>query len=276
MSVQLASIQSLIIDIDGVLWRGDKALPGVAEFFSFLQSHRIGFVVVTNNATRTPESLLARLASLSVGVSPTQILTSAKAAALYLRQRLQTGSRVLVVGEDGLLDALRREGFAAEPADIDDPGPSNAVVVGLDRGFTYRKLQGASKAIRSGAFFVATNTDTTIPSDNELLPGAGAIVAAVQTAASATPTVIGKPYRPMFDAALELLQAPRDRTAMLGDRLDTDIQGAKDIGLATILVMTGVTTPEEARASSLKSDFSCSDLVELRERWEAELSRVKS
>ena len=282
MAAQIVTIESLIIDIDGVLWRGSIPLPGVADFFAFLTAHAIRFIVVTNNATATAESLVGRLASLNVAVAPSQILTSAKATALYLRQELPAGSLVLVVGEEGLLDALRQAGFSAEPADSADISTPSlakggqrgvaAVVVGLDRDFTYRKLRGASSAIRAGARFIATNTDSTIPAEDGLAPGAGAIVSAVQAATSVTPTVMGKPYRPMFDAALEMLASPRDRTAMLGDRLDTDIAGARDAGLATILVLTGVTTIEEARTSTLKADFTFNDLVELRARWEEGLA----
>jgi 4-nitrophenyl phosphatase len=273
MPTQLAAIQSLIIDMDGVLWRGAKPLPGVAAFFDLLQARGNRFLVVTNNATRTAEFLVERLATMGVHVSPLQVMTSAKATALYLQHELPVGSRVLVIGEEGLLDALRRAGFSAEPADSPDGSQSAAaVVVGLDRGVNYGKLRGASSAILAGARFIATNTDATFPAEQGLVPGAGAIVAAVQTATSVAPTVIGKPHSPMFDIALEILHTSPEHTAMLGDRLDTDIEGAQAAGLATILVLTGVTTAEEARASSVKPDFTFSDLLELTRRWETELA----
>jgi 4-nitrophenyl phosphatase len=269
MSAQIASIQSIIIDLDGVLWRGAKPLPGVAGFFGLLEARAIRFLVVTNNATRTAESVAERLATIGVSVPPSRILTSAKALVFYLREELPAGSRLLVIGEEGLLDTLVQAGFLAAPADSADEGISvAAVVVGLDRGVTYHKLAVASTAIRAGARFVATNTDATLPTEDGVMPGAGAIVAAVQTATSVLPTVIGKPHRPMFKAALEILKTAPERTAMLGDRLDTDIQGAQAVGLTTILVFTGVTTIEEARASTIKPDFAFANLIELKERWE--------
>lgn len=273
--MQLAYIKSLIIDIDGVLWRGSKPLPGVADFFSFLQAHSVRFLIVTNNATRTAESLVERLMALGVRVSPDEILTSAKATALYLKQELPEGSLVLIVGEEGLLDALSRVGFRAVQADLAEADdPARAVVVGLDRGLTYRKLLAGTIAIRAGARFIATNTDATFPAEQGLVPGAGSMVAAVQTATSVTPTVIGKPYRPMFDAALDLLNSPKVQTAMLGDRLDTDIQGAQSVGLKTILVLTGVTTAEEANESTIRPDLTVANLVELKEEWESSLAKA--
>lgn len=273
--MQLASIRSLIVDIDGVLWRGSKTLPGVADFFAFLRANGVRFLFVTNNATRTAESLVERLAGLDVVISPSDILTSAKATALYLREQLPEGSRVLVVGEEGILDALNREGFRAEPADsTNQNGQVAAVVVGLDRGLTYRKLRGGTLAIRGGAKFIATNTDATLPTEEGLVPGAGSIVAAMQTATSLAPTVIGKPFRPMFNAALNLLNSQLEQTAMLGDRLDTDIQGAKAAGLKTILVLTGVTTAEQARSSAIKADLTTPNLVELAREWAQSLEKA--
>jgi 4-nitrophenyl phosphatase len=273
MSAKITSVKSIIIDIDGVLWRGAKPLPGVADFFALLKARAVDFLIVTNNATRTPESIAERLAQIGVSVSSSQILTSAKAAALYLRQELPPGSLTLVVGEEGLLDTLHQAGLLAEPADSADGGkPVAAVVVGLDRDVTYAKLAAASAAIRAGARFVATNADATIPTEDGIMPGAGAIVAAVQTATSVVPTVIGKPHRPMFKAALDILKTAPERTAMLGDRLDTDIEGAQAAGLITILVFTGVTSMEAASASTIKPDFSFTNLIELKEQWETAFS----
>lgn len=273
--MHLASIKSLIIDIDGVLWRGSKPLPGVADFFVFLKAHGIQFLIVTNNATRTAEFLVDRLATLNVSVSPDEILTSAKATALHLKRELPEASLVLVVGEEGLMDALTGAGFRALPADSPEAdSAAAAVVVGLDRGLTYRKLRVGATAIRAGARFIATNTDATFPAEEGLVPGAGSMVAAVQTATSVTPTVIGKPFRPMFDAALKILQSDVAATAMLGDRLDTDVQGAQAVGLKTILVLTGVTTAEEAKASSIKPDLTVLNLAELREKWESSASKA--
>lgn len=277
MPTELASIESIVIDIDGVLWRGDKPLPGVAEFFGFLKTNAIRFLVVTNNATRTPEAQAERLRTVGVDISPDRILTSAIATLIYLKKELPAWSHLLVVGEAGLTDTLSRGGFVVEQIQLAEVIPSvAAVVVGLDRDVNYKKLTAAFSAIRAGARFVATNTDTTFPTEVGLVPGAGAIVAAVEASTSTTPVVIGKPHRPMFEAALGFLQSPPERTAMLGDRLDTDIQGAQVAGFATILVLTGVTTVQEARVSRIKPDYCFSNLIELMERWEADLEKMKA
>ena len=276
MTLPLASIQALVIDMDGVLWRGTQPLPGVAEFFEFLSQNSIGFLLATNNATRTPDYAVDRMAALGVAVPVRQVLTSASAAALWLQHELPAGAHVMIVGETGLYETLSRAGFQTiDPGDPATVGQrADAVVAGLDRAFTYDKLRRAMFEIRAGARFIATNGDATLPAEDGLLPGAGSVVAAIQTASGVVPVTIGKPYRPMFDAALDVLQTPRERTAMLGDRLDTDIEGGRQAGLASILVLTGVTTAEEAQASPIKADFTFSNLIELRRQWAGELARA--
>jgi HAD superfamily hydrolase (TIGR01457 family) len=273
MTAQLASIQALIIDMDGVLWRGAQALPGGTDLIEFLSQNSIRFLLATNNATRTPDYVIQRMAGLGVAVTPQQVLTSAGATARYLEHELPTGSRVLVIGEEALYRMLAEVGFQTlDPSEALTEGRrAVAVVVGLDRAFTYEKLQRAVFEIRAGARFIATNGDVTFPAEHGLVPGTGSIVAAVQAASGVTPTIIGKPYRPMFDTALEILKTPRERMAMLGDRLDTDIEGGQAAGLATILVLTGVTTAAEAQASPLKPDFTFPNLIELRKQWAEEL-----
>ncbi len=277
MPLRLASLQALVIDMDGVLWRGAQPLPGVADFFEFLAQNSIRYLLATNNATRSADYAVERMRKLGVATAREQVLTSANATARWLEHQLPAGARVLVVGEKALAQELARVGL--EPVDAGDPTTEDhrteAVVVGLDRGFTYEKLRRAHAEIRAGAKFIATNGDLTFPAESGLVPGAGSIVAAVEAATGVVPTVVGKPFRPMFDTALELLQTPPERTAMLGDRLDTDIEGGRDAGLATILVLTGVTTGEEAEASPIKPDFMYLNLVELREQWAAELAQIR-
>ncbi len=277
MASQLGAIRALIIDMDGVLWRGSQVLPGVAEFFAFLNHNSIRFLLSTNNATRTAESVVEQMKRIGVDIKSEQGLTSANATARWLRHKLAPGARVLVIGEKALSQELAREGF--DPVDPTDPLRSGertaAVVVGLDRRFTYDKLYRAMVEIRLGAEFIATNGDVTFPAEHGLAPGAGALVAAVRAASQTEPTTIGKPHQPMYETALELLGTPREQTAMLGDRLDTDIEGGEAAGLPTILVMTGVTTEGELRASRIKPTFVFPDLIALVEQWERELSAIE-
>jgi 4-nitrophenyl phosphatase len=260
----LANLRGLVIDLDGVLWRGKERLPGVAEFFDFLMAREMRFLIATNNASRTREDFAAQVNAIGGRVSPEQMLTSSVATARYLTHVLPRGAKILPVGEEGLIRALAEAGFTLVERGAD------AVVAGIDRTLTYDKLRRATLDIRAGAKFIGTNPDKTLPTEEGSVPGAGSILAALETASGVTPTVIGKPARPMFDIALEMLGTPRGQTAMLGDRLETDILGAQQAGLKSILVLTGITTRELLAASDIQPDFVCDDLVALRRTWECD------
>jgi 4-nitrophenyl phosphatase len=258
---QLDSIRALIIDVDGVLWRGSFSMPGVPAFFDFLSAHKIAFIIATNNAARPASEIIERLAAMGVRIDESQVLTSSEATALYLRHIAPRGARVLVVGGEGLTNAMARAGYDLVEKDAE------VVVAGLDMSVTYDKLKRAALEIRRGAKFVGTNADKTLPSAEGDIPGAGAIIAAIQAATDVAPLIIGKPERAMFDIAVEQMHAARETTAMLGDRLDTDIEGAKRAGLKSILVMTGVTTRESLAQSRVQPDFVFENLDALREMW---------
>jgi 4-nitrophenyl phosphatase len=258
----LRDVHSLIVDIDGVLWKGREALPGVPAFFDFLRGNKISFIIASNNSARPASDIVARLAQMGVRVDPREVLTSAEVAALCLPRLVGNGARVYLVGGEGIRDALARAGFAIVEENAD------AVVVGLDRDLTYEKLKRATFEIRRGAKFIGTNADKTFPTDEGLAPGGGAIIAAIQAATDVAPIVVGKPERAMFDIAMEQMGADRARAAMLGDRLDTDIEGARRAGLKSILVLTGVTTREMLAQSKVQPDWVFEDLDELRENWE--------
>jgi HAD superfamily hydrolase (TIGR01457 family) len=258
---QLSNFRSLVIDIDGVLWKGQEALPGVPEFFDFLRRRAIPFIIASNNSARPASDIIERLALMNVRADPSEVLTSAEATAKYLPRLIRQGSRVYVVGGQGINDALRRAGFGLVDRNAD------AVVVGIDPDLTYEKLKRATFEIRRGAKFIGTNADKTYPTDEGIVPGAGAILAAIQTATDVVPIIIGKPERAMFDIAVEQMQADPATCAMLGDRLDTDIQGARNAGLLSILVMTGITTHDTLEQSQIKPDFIFENLDSLRAAW---------
>jgi len=261
-ALSLDSIRALIIDVDGVLWRGSLAMPGVPALFDFLSAHKIKFIIATNNAARPASEIIERMAAMGIRVNESQVLTSSEATALYLRRIVSRGARVLVVGGEGLTDAMTRAGYDLVTQDAD------VVVAGLDMSVTYDKIKRAALEIRRGAKFVGTNADKTLPSAEGDIPGAGAIIAAIQAATDVAPLIIGKPERAMFDIAVEQLQAARETVAMLGDRLDTDIEGAQRAGLKSILVMTGVTTRESLAQSKVRPDFVFENLDVLREMWQ--------
>ena len=258
----LGEIRGLVMDMDGVLWRGDTNMPGVADFFAFLRKRGIRFLLATNNATRTPGYYVERLQSNGVNIRPEDVLTSSLATARYLRRTNANGARILIIGEEGLISALREAGF-----ELVERG-AQYVVAGLDRELTYEKLKRATLEIRAGARFIATNPDKTLPTDEGLVPGAGSILAAIETASGKPPDIIiGKPARTMFDLAVETLGLPRDQVAMLGDRMDTDIEGAHAADLHTILVLTGITMREELEHAAVQPDWVFDDLRALQAAW---------
>ncbi len=261
MTLSLDTIRYLIVDIDGVLWHGKQPLPGVPEFFAFLNARQIHYIIATNNSARPVTDITERLARMGVYVDAGRVLTSADATALYLPRIVPPGSRVLLVGGQGIADALTGAGYRLADRDV------AAVVVGVDFDLTYDKLKRATFEIRRGAIFIGTNNDKTFPSDEGLTPGAGAIIAALRTATDAQPIIVGKPQRAMFDMAVQTMGGDPAAAAMLGDRLDTDIEGAQRAGLKSILLLTGVTSPELLAQSSVKPDWVFKDLPALCSAW---------
>ncbi len=259
---RLCDIRSLVIDADGVLWHGRQDLPGVRAFFDFLHTHGICYIVASNNSARPASDLIERAAQLGAQIDESRVLTSADATALYLPRILPPGGRVLLVGGEAIRQALTRAGYQLVDKDAE------VVVAGLDLSLTYDKLKCATLEIRRGAKFVGTNADKTFPATEGLIPGAGSILAALVAATDVEPIVIGKPARAMFDLAIEKMQGDRATTAMLGDRLDTDIEGAHHAGLKSILVMTGVTSPEALARSTIRPDWVFQDLPALIKAWQ--------
>lgn len=258
----LASIDALIMDMDGVLWRDNDPLPGLAPFFGYLHAEAIPYALATNNSSKTPAEYAAKLARFGVTVAPERIITSSVAAARFLQKR-KPGARVFAVGMPGMFRTLEAHGFTLTDTDVD------FVVVGIDWEVTYAKIATASRLIRQGATFIGTNPDLTFPTPDGLVPGAGSIIAAVQAASETTPIMIGKPETAMFEMALDFLGAPRARTAMLGDRLETDILGGQRAGLRTILVCTGIHTRADVAASGVQPDLIFDDLPDFLRRWQA-------
>ncbi len=257
----LRDIRALLIDMDGVLWRGQAPLPGLTDFFRLLRGRPIAFRLVTNNASKTPDQYVDKLAAMDVQITPDEIFTSAIATAQYLAA-VAPGASVYVIGEDGLRQALLDHGLRLSQGDRAD-----FVAVGWDQSLTFRKLTEATLLIRAGARFIGTNPDVTWPGEQGLLPGNGATLAYLQASTSVAPLIIGKPERPMFDAALATLGADPAHTAMLGDRLETDILGAQNAGLRAILVLTGATDWAMLDASQVRPDWVFDGLPDLTRTW---------
>jgi glycerol-1-phosphatase len=228
---------TVICDIDGVVYRGDELLPGSDIALQRLVTAGVDLYFATNNSTKTPVTVAERITAMTgVLIAPGSVVTSAEAAVGMLGDEEHP---VMVLGSDGITTALVQAGMDV----TDEPTEARAVLVGLDWDFSYPRLTRAADAVRAGARFIATNTDPTYPVAGGLLPGGGAMVAAVQATTGVTPEVAGKPHRPMR----ELLRARGIGAAwVVGDRVDTDVALADaEPDWTSILVLTGVTTPDE-------------------------------
>ncbi len=256
--MDIHSLGAFILDLDGVLYRGSEPLSGASDFLTFLQDRRYKYILLTNNATRTPAQVADRLRQMDMPVDASRILTSSVATAQYLKAARPHGARLFVIGEDGLREPLADAGF-----ELADSGPADYVVLGMDRGFNYAKLKRATLLIRAGAQFVATNPDATFPTPDGLVPGAGALAAALTTATGVPPMVIGKPEPTALRMALERMQSDPRATAAVGDRLETDIEGGCRAGLQTILVLTGVSTRQDMATFHLQPTWVFANLHDL-------------
>lgn len=232
-----ANIDGCILDMDGVLYRGNTLIERVPDFLDSLNHAGIRYTMATNNSTNTPAQYVEKLAAMGIDVPENAIVTSGVATATYLRATYPRGTRIYVVGMDALRDAVFADGFF-DPAERD----ADVVVSGAHFGLRYEHLKIACLAIRNGATYVATNADRTFPSEEGLIPGAGAIVAALSAATDVDPTVVGKPSPEMVESCLRIMETERSRSLMIGDRLDTDILAGQRAGTQSLLVLTGVST----------------------------------
>lgn len=259
-------IRGVILDMDGVLYRGSTPLPGAREIIGFFQEVGIAYALATNNSARTANQYQQVLERMGIVVPVERILTSAMAAAWYLRRLAPQGGTVFVIGEEGLLQEIAAAGFTLS---AEDP---RFVVSGLDRTLTYEKLAIACRAISRGAKFIGTNADPILPTEDGFIPGSGAILAAIAKATGVEPVILGKPEAPLVEMALERLGTTPETTAMIGDQLGTDILGGKRLGLRTILVLSGVSRREHIEESGVVPDLVVSGLPELLELWRRGIS----
>jgi 4-nitrophenyl phosphatase len=255
----LSTITHLIIDMDGVLYIGDRPMPCLREFFAFLRERQIQFILATNNSTRTPQQYVDKLAGMGVTVFPQEILVSGQATARFLARQYPRGTRVHVFGMPSLRQAMTNEGFTLADEDV------QLVVASMDREVTFEKLKRATLLIRGGARFIATNLDPTNPSEEGLIPGTGAMIVALEAASGTQATAIGKPQPIMYQLAMEQMGATPATTAAIGDRVDTDILGGKRAGLATICVLSG--SSDRAEAEAIETDLIFEDIAQLLETW---------
>lgn len=255
---------ALVCDLDGVVYRGDEAVPGAVEAVEALRAGGVRIVFCTNNSRYTIEQYQTKLARFGLSLTDDDLVTSAVVTAEVLGARGYAGRHALVVGGDGILQALRNAGVYVVDGDAPDLDATDVavVVVGWDPRFDYDAMRRATFAVCSGATFVATNDDAAFPAAAGLWPGAGAILASIQTASGRRAEVMGKPHPPMLDAVARRL-GDAQRIAIVGDRPETDLAGGAARGWTTILVLSGVTSRGDLDRVHPKPDLIIESLAEL-------------
>ncbi|MCB9412936.1 MAG: HAD-IIA family hydrolase [Actinobacteria bacterium] len=227
----------LLLDLDGVVYAGAGAIPYAVTALNRVSDQGVHLAYVTNNASRPPSAVVAHLADLGLVAAEADVVTSAQAGARLISESLPAGAEVLVVGGEGLREAVHARGFQIVEDGLAHPA---AVIMGFSPEIGWRQLAQATYAVTGGAEFFATNTDRTIPTADGIAPGNGMLVAVVSQVTGVLPRIAGKPERPLMLESVERTSARRP--LVVGDRLDTDIAGARGAGLASLLVLTGVST----------------------------------
>jgi HAD superfamily hydrolase (TIGR01457 family) len=230
----------LFLDLDGVVNRGDEAVPGAAEAIRTIRGLGRSILFLTNNSSKTPEQVSAKLALMDIPASREDVLTSSLATAAMLEREGEAGKEAFLIGERGIREALEAIGIRIVDG---EPERADLVVVGFDRSVDYARLRTASLLVQRGARLIATNSDASYPTPEGLWPGAGAILASITTTTGARALVVGKPARPLFEAAVRVTGA--GNPLVVGDRLDTDISGAIGMGWDSLLVLSGASRPAD-------------------------------
>lgn len=276
-------VRGILCDLDGVVYRGDRACPGAVEGLSDARDAGVRVLFMTNNASRPPQVVADQLTGLGLQTDADEVLNASQVAARVLLERrdrgelvLEEGAVVLAVGGEGVGAALADAGLPwAAPEQVreaelaGEPLPVSAVVQGYGPRLGVSDLTEAVYAVRAGATWVATNDDATLPTERGLAIGNGSLVAAVANATGVLPEVVGKPHAPAYRIAVERLGLASEDCLMLGDRLDTDIAGAAGVGLRSALVLTGVSTRAEVEQAParLRPDHVAATIPELTHLW---------
>jgi len=248
-----------LIDLDGVIYRGNELLPGAKEFIDWLETYHKKYLFLTNNSFATGTQIRAKLERLGIATDNAHLLTAGQAAVQNIARRIPEGV-VYVVGEQPLIDLVESHGLKAAGVDAQK---ADAVLVGLDRNFDYTVMTYAMQAVRSGALFVTINRDPVLPIADGFIPGCGALAAAIETASGVTPEVVGKPEPMLLQEAMHMLSSQPDETVMVGDGLQVDILAGRNAGTHTLLVLSGSSSREDLEKSSIKPDHVYIDLADL-------------
>ncbi len=260
MNFNITNYQGIIFDLDGVIYSGNSLIPGAKELTSYLQRERIPFIFLTNNSSKSVEQISEKLTALGLNnINTNQVLSSAVAVGLWLTKNISIDQKIFIYGMNGLREQVLSLGYQ-----LTEDQDADLILAGLNMDITYEKLARASLAIQNGARLVASNADLTYPTERGLLPGAGSTLKALTSASGKEPEVVlGKPSKEFFALAEDLLQVTPSKILMIGDRLDTDILGAKQAGMNTLLVLTGVTKKSELASSEIRPDYILESLLNI-------------
>ena len=254
--------KGFIFDLDGTIYRGNQLIPGAERVVRRVRENRRKVVFLSNNSLQAREQCATKLARLGISTPPEDVINSTFVMVNYLK-KLAPQARLFAVGEIPFIEELKRAGFQIS----DEPKEVEYVVVALDRTFNYQKLNIAFQAVRLGAQFVATNPDRTYPVEEGEIPGCAGMIGAIEAVTGKNvEVVVGKPSRIMIQAALEVMGFMPEDCILIGDNLETDIRMGKDSGMATGIVLTGVTdekTLEEYKHTSFQPDFVFQNIVDV-------------
>ena len=256
----MAKKAGFLLDMDGVIYRGDELVKGTAEFLTRLDQQEIPYLFLTNNSQRTRRDVVKKLAALGIFTSDDKVFTCAMATARFLAMQKPNGT-AYVLGENGLTQALHVNGYS-----VVDKNP-DYVVVGEGRTFTFEMVEKAVRMVEGGAKLIATNMDTSCPTDQGIRPGCGALVAMIEKAAHVEAFSVGKPSPVMMRMARKELGLATNETIMVGDTMYTDILGGVQMGYRTVLVLSGHTTQKEADKYAYQPDLVVNHANEISDEW---------
>jgi 4-nitrophenyl phosphatase len=254
-------IRALIVDMDGVVWKGDAPIGNLQATFDRIRQRGLQFLFATNNSTKTAEQYVVRLMKFGVDAEAWQVVTSSQAAAHAISQKFPRGTRVFMIGEDGLQMPLQEHGF--DIVSLEDAPQADVVVMGFDRAVSFQKISEAALLVRNGVPFYATNPDKTFPTPRGEIPGAGAWASIITTATDVQPIIAGKPFPFLVELALQKLGTRKEETLVVGDRIETDIAAGQAVGCPTALVLSGVSTRQAANLWRPQIDIVADDLATL-------------
>lgn len=255
----LPAFTTYLIDLDGVIYRGEELLPGASQFVQWLDANHKKYLFPTNNSFASESQVIAKLARLGISTDTSHVLGAGQAAVQYIARHFPGGT-IYVVGEQPLKEMALA--YQLRLANSDTPVSSiDAVLVGLDRSFDFKTLTEAMSAVRAGAAFIAINRDPLLPLEGHLIPGCGAMVAAIEASSGVTPSVIGKPQPTLLQEAMHKLDSQPDETVMIGDGLDSDIAGGAAAHTHTLFVLSGRDTRADLAKAPAQPDYIYANLA---------------